>query len=152
MNQPRKVVEEMTQFPYRAIPAMSATEARDLMRKADIRHLPVLDGDRLVGIISERDLRLAEGFEDRASLSVADVMHPDVYQVSLGTPLVEITRTMIARRVGSVVVLNSRGRVAGIFTTTDALELLTRLLEEHGEPESLFLTPDRFRHGRAASA
>ncbi|MCC7440275.1 MAG: CBS domain-containing protein [Bdellovibrionales bacterium] len=138
MPKPRKIVEEMSEFPFRAEPGMSTEAARTLMRKAKVRHLPVVEHEKLVGVISDRDLKLAEGFEDGALLTVSDVMSRDVYQVTLGTPLADVTRQMHARKVGSAVVTNAAGRVAGIFTVTDALALLTRLLEESDEPEAKF--------------
>jgi acetoin utilization protein AcuB len=112
------------------IPLESALpKARDLMRQHGIRHLPVLDGAKLVGVLSDRDLARLEGFPmvDFSLVSVPDAMTPDPYVVSPETPAREVVRTMFAHRYGSAIVVEG-GVVIGVFTTTDALrELAERL-------------------------
>lgn len=97
----------------------SVREARELMKALCVRHLPVLAGGALVGMVSERDLRQASVDGAR----VAEVMSPEVYVVDEATPVQEVARTLAASRFGSVVV-TERGRLSGIFTTVDALRLL----------------------------
>lgn len=106
-------------------------KARDLMRQHGIRHLPVLDGTKLVGLLSDRDLARLEGFPMIAFdlVSVPDAMSTNPYVVSPDTPAREVIRTMHERRYGSAVVVEG-GTVIGVFTTTDALRVLAEVLAE----------------------
>ena len=103
--------------------------ARQLMKKHEIRHLPVLHGGVLVGMLSERDLALIESLRDidPKTLSVEEAMSSEVYSVSPNTPLDEVVTTMAERKLGSAVVME-RGQVVGIFTTVDACRTLASLL------------------------
>ncbi|MEO8551963.1 MAG: CBS domain-containing protein, partial [Kofleriaceae bacterium] len=93
-----------------------------------IHHLPVVDDDCLVGIVSGRDLAAIGGDE-----RVGDVMTPDVATVTLGAGLDEVVNMMEAGKFGSVVI-TAGTRIEGIFTVTDAVrafgDLLRRLDEE----------------------
>jgi acetoin utilization protein AcuB len=97
--------------------------AQDRMIDHEIRHLPVLDGERLVGIVSDRDMSRLESdpaWERRAeSLLVRDVCTVDFYAVDPDTPLDEVLMEMAQRRIGSVIVARG-GQIVGLFTMTDA--------------------------------
>ena len=109
----------------------SIRDATALLKKHDIRHLPVLDGKRLVGLVSERELNLIRAFPviDMDSASVGDVMAEEVYSVPPDTPLVEVARTMADHKYGSALVVEGDD-VVGIFTTVDALNALKTALTE----------------------
>lgn len=109
----------------------SLPQARKLMEFHGIRHLPVLDGDNIVGLLSERDLGKLEGFPmvNLDLVSVPDAMVEDPYVVDPDTPLLEVVRQMRSRRYGSAIVADA-GRVVGIFTATDALDVLVDMLSE----------------------
>lgn len=100
-------------------------QARTLMEEHGIRHLPVLDGSKLVGVISDRDLARMEGFPmiDFNLVSVPDAMSDEPYVVAPDTPAIEVFRTMHKERYGSAIVADG-GTVVGVFTTTDALRVL----------------------------
>ena len=100
--------------------------ARKLMEEHGIRHLPVVDGKNVVGLLSERDLSKLEGFPmfDMNLVSVPDAMSTLPYVVYPHTPLIEVLRNMKAQRLGSAVVTDENGKVVGIFTATDALGVL----------------------------
>lgn len=108
--------------------SVTLAEARRLMRERGIRHLPVLDGGRLVGIVSQRDLYLAASLPgvDPATDTVREAMSGEPYAVPPGAPLHEVAATMAERRLGSAVVVD-RGAVIGVFTTVDALRALATL-------------------------
>jgi len=99
------------------------------MRQNRIRHLPVLDGGKLVGIVSQRDLALIESLPDvdPADVPVEDAMVGDVYVVAPGTPLSDVVGEMARRKLGATVVAVGR-RVVGVFTATDACSVLSRLM------------------------
>ena len=95
------------------------------MQEHGIRHLPVLDEGKLVGLLSDRDLARLEGFPmvDFNLVSVPDAMSEQPFVVSPGTAALEVVRTMRDQRYGSAIVTEA-GKVVGVFTTTDALRAL----------------------------
>ena len=103
----------------------SLPQARKLMSKHGIRHLPVLDNGKVVGLLSERDLGKLEGFPmiDFNIVSVPDAMSEEPYVVSPSTPALVVLQTMRDKRLGSAIVAEDR-KVVGIFTTHDALQAL----------------------------
>jgi len=103
--------------------------AHRLMREQQIRHLPVLHQGRLVGIVSDRDLRLIETLRDvdPTKISVSEAMTPEPYVVSPEAALDEVVSTMAHKKYGSAVVTD-HGRVVGIFTTVDACSAFADLL------------------------
>lgn len=113
--------------------------ANDIMRLGRIRHLPVVDGPRLVGIISERDLfrsSLAQalGYGTQASrelmksLRIKDVMVPQVVTISPETDLCQAVRLMVDRKIGCLPVVDT-DRLVGLITETD---ILLQYLKECG--------------------
>jgi acetoin utilization protein AcuB len=97
------------------------------MRSYGIRHLPVLDGGKLAGVLSQRDALLVETLRDvdPANTPVEDAMSTDVYVVGPDTPLHEVATAMIEHKYGCAVVVEGN-RVVGIFTTIDALRALVQ--------------------------
>ncbi|MBX3157692.1 MAG: CBS domain-containing protein [Deltaproteobacteria bacterium] len=114
----------MTRQPWTIHPDATVADARRAMREHGVRHLPVLVAGRLVGLVSERDLRLLRDDE----LTVEDAMSTDVYVAEPGDPVDEVVERMAEHRYGSAVVLERGGRVAGIFTTIDGLQVLADVL------------------------
>lgn len=104
-------------------------EAHETMRQHGIRHLPVVEGRRLVGIVSQRDLYLLETLRgvDVASEKVSEAMTPDPFTTRSDAPLDEVAREMAEHKYGSAVVVED-GKVVGVFTTVDALRALSTLL------------------------
>ncbi len=102
------------------------SEARALMAEHGIRHLPVMDGRHVVGLLSERDLSKLEGFPmlRMSSVTVPDAMSTLPYVVEPDTPLVDVLRNLVEQRLGSAIVTDENGTVVGIFTATDAIKLL----------------------------
>lgn len=124
------VASVMVRAPVTIAAGRSMAAAHRLMSRHRIRHLPVLRDGALVGIVSMRDLHLVETLKDvdPETVSVAEAMTPEPYQVSPAAPLVAVARTMAERKLGSVVVVEA-GAVVGLFTTVDAMSLLADLLE-----------------------
>jgi len=120
----------MTMSPHTVRPTLTLDEAMKLMRSHHIRHLPVLDAGQLVGIISERDVRLIESFKDvdPTKVRIDEAMAQDVYVVSPEAPLDEVAAEMASKKYGSAVVMQNQ-KVVGIFTVVDALSALSELLQ-----------------------
>lgn len=96
--------------------------AQDLMREHCVRHLPVLRGTRLAGVLSDRDLR--RGLQ--ATKCVQDIMTLNPISISPDAAVDEAAAIMDARRVSSLPVV-SNNRVVGILTTTDVLRAFVSL-------------------------
>jgi len=121
--------DHMTPTPQSIGKDQTLAEAHRVMRTHLCRHLPVLSGGRLVGIVSERDLHLVESLRDvnPERVSVEEAMTPDVYTVGPDAALESTALEMAQHKYGSAVVIE-RGRVVGVFTTTDALRALAGVL------------------------
>lgn len=113
----------MTPFPYTIGPEQTLRHAKAMMAEHRIHHLPVADNGKLLGIISERDIRWALdpifdlGSEDE--VPVESVFRRNVYACDLHTRLDEALTAMAENHYGSVLV-TKHGKLAGIFTYTDA--------------------------------
>lgn len=106
-------------------PQATANQAWSLMERKRIRHLLVMEGGRLVGVISERDLGGGKGDAVRRGRTVGDLMVEETATASPKTTLRQAANLMRGRLVGSLPVLED-GRVVGIVTATDVLEELGR--------------------------
>jgi acetoin utilization protein AcuB len=116
--------------------------ANDIMRLGRIRHLPVVDGGRLVGIVSERDLfrsSLAQALgygtkttrEIMKTLSIKDVMVPEVVTIAPDAEACEAVQLMLDKKIGCVPVV-AKDRLVGLITETD---ILAQYLKEFGKKE-----------------
>jgi acetoin utilization protein AcuB len=103
--------------------------AHRMMRENHIRHLPVLRQGKLVGVVSDRDLRLIETLQevDPTKVAVSEAMTADVFTVSPDAGLDEVVGSMAASKHGSAIVVD-HGHVVGIFTTVDACSAFADLL------------------------
>lgn len=116
----RSIADYMTRQPWSVQLDDSIGVARQMLAQREIHHLPVLDGKRAVGMVTERDLALAA---DRAGTTVEAVMEP-AHSVGVGESLADVLEAMVDRRWDAVAVTMEDGRVEGIFTAMDAVRLL----------------------------
>lgn len=121
----------MTPSPHTIGREQSLSEAHQLMRSHGIRHLPVLDGEQLVGVISQRDLHLFETLDDvdPEKVAVSEAMSEDTYAVEPETSVREVTAHMADHKHGSAVIVE-RGKVIGIFTAVDGLRALSLMIAQ----------------------
>jgi acetoin utilization protein AcuB len=129
-NGARKIGEVMTRSPHTIGQDQPLAVAHAKMRTLRVRHLPVLEGGKLVGLLSQRDLYFIETLSDVSTddTFVFEAMSVDVFATTPDTPLGEVLRTMFAHAYGSAVVVD-HGQVVGIFTTSDAVKLLAECTE-----------------------
>jgi len=125
----RTIGEVMVGSPHTIGVEQSVAVARRKMNKHHIRHLPVLHGGRLVGMVTDRDLTLVESLHhgDLEAVAVDEVMSPEPYAITPSTSLEWVALDMAEHKYGSAVVLD-HGEVVGVFTTVDALRALSDLL------------------------
>ena len=131
------VRDSMTREVVRVGPETTAAEALALCREKGIRHLPVLEGGWLVGMISDRDLRSATpalGDPDRAEalerIRVADEMAIEVATVRPEDPIEEAAIEMYERKIGCLPVVDD-GDLVGIVTSSDVMRAFVRLVGAH---------------------
>lgn len=119
----------MTLSPFVVSSSRSLSEAHQLMRERNIRHLPVVDDGKLVGILSQRDVYLVETLKglDPVTETVGEAMTPEPFAVAPDAPLDEVASTMAEHKYGCAVVVD-KGAVVGLFTTVDALRALASVL------------------------
>jgi len=135
-----QVVAFMTPFPYSIDVDAPLAAAHSMMRDGGFRHLPVTSGARIVGMLSDRDIKLVLG-PDFGSSKESELKVRDAYVdrpcvVAASTPVAAVARTMAERHIGSAIVTKN-DKLVGIFTVTDACRVLAEILEGHpGETES----------------
>jgi acetoin utilization protein AcuB len=127
----------MTSFPYFVEADDPVSKLEKLMDEHGIRHLPVQEKGKLVGIVSERDLHHLVNRRAAAELKLKflarDVMVADPYIAAFNTPLSEVVAQMARRHIGSVIVMR-RGKLAGILSTIDVCRIFAEYLEEQFAP------------------
>lgn len=124
----RTVSDWMTRHPEEIDRRDGLEKAARLMHDRGFHHLPVMDGARLFGVVSSRDLDVVlTAVGAPTKLTVGDVCADNPYTVSPTTPLVDVAQVMMDRHLGSAVVVDA-DVVVGIFTITDALRALVDTL------------------------
>jgi len=119
-----RVYEVMTKAVETVKPAVLASEARNMMRQKNIHHLVVTHGSELRGVVSERDLGGSKLPKTLGRWTVEDLMTAPVVTVTTRTPLRRAASLMKGRSIGSLVVTSANGKVAGIVTVADLLDLI----------------------------
>jgi acetoin utilization protein AcuB len=132
----------MTANPISVTPEATLAEVWDLMREADIRHVPVTRGGILVGMLSDRDLasldvgRLltaqgAAALRETLGTPVVSVMSSDIISVEPETDLADVIDLMLENKVGAIpVVLPDTREVVGIASYIDVLRAVQDLVTE----------------------
>jgi CBS domain-containing protein len=121
-------------------PDTPVSDAYELMTSKAIRRLPVVENDKLVGIVTLGDLREARPSSSMSvsiyelnylisKLTVGEVMSHGPYTVTPDTPVQEAIRLMLDRKVSGLPVVDDRMRVVGIITESDVFKMLIDLWE-----------------------
>jgi len=102
--------------PVTLPPNASVATARDTMEQSNVSGIPIVDGGRLVGIITRRDLR----FLERSDLPIADVMTKDHLVTATGTvTLAEAEKILMAKKVEKLLLVDENNRLTGLITIKD---------------------------------
>ena len=121
----------MTPFPHVVQVDDSLLQARELMVRHQVRHLPVKQGNTLVGVLTDRDLKRALdpdlGLPPKDELFVRDIYEPRPYVVDASEPLDRVLEHMADEHIGSALVTR-HDHLVGIFTATDACRVFCRHL------------------------
>lgn len=129
-----KVSQYMSQPVLSIAPQTDFHIAYELMLSRGIHHLPVVDGDKLLGIVAERDLLLAAAHFGSTVLPVEEIMRSPVVTVSASATIAHAARLLVVRRVGSLPVLDRRKAIVGIITETDMFKLTAGMLRPRPAP------------------
>ena len=120
-------------------PKATLRDASEMMHDSDVRHLPVVEGGQVVGIISDRDLRcyLSDIFLSepettpaaaRKAITVRQVMQSRPITIEPDSELQEVIDCMLEFKIGAVVVTDSEGHLCGVISYEDVMRAARDLL------------------------
>ena len=123
------IKDYMTPSPHTIGAAKSLAYAEKKMHELGVRHLPVLKGGELVGILSDRDIKFVEAMDDMSpeEITVEQAASDEPYSVQLDATLKDVCSVMAEKKYGSVLVMEGV-KLVGIFTWIDALKAFTSVL------------------------
>jgi len=141
--------EVMTEGVQTVAPSMAAADAWELMRRKRIHHVVVTRGADVIGILSDRDAGSRAGATVRSGRTVAELMTSHAVTLSPTDTVRKAANVMRGRTIGCLPITDTRGRLVGIVTVSDLLELLGRGVDRAAKPERPLAThraPHRKRH------
>ena len=136
MKEAAKVKEIMTGAPVTLKPEDTLDLANDIMSLGQIRHLPIVENGKLVGILSQRDLfgaavdkifklKVRQQRELLKSFQIREIMHRKVISVTPDTIIKEAAHLMAEKKIGSLPVLEG-DELVGLVTSTNVLRYLAK--------------------------
>lgn len=136
MKRRPQIVAFMTPFPYSIDVDAPLKDAHKLMHEHHFRHLPVTRAGDIVGVLTDRDIKLVLGpdfdYPNESELRVRDAYVERPCVVNASTPVAIVARTMAENHIGSAIVTKN-DKLVGIFTVTDACRALAEVLAGPGE-------------------
>jgi signal-transduction protein with cAMP-binding, CBS, and nucleotidyltransferase domain len=146
-----RVQDLMTTGVKTASPSDAAEDAWNVMRLNRIHHLVVVEGQRAVGVLSERDAGGRRGGPIRMNNTVADLMTAPAVTVEPTATVRQAANVMRGRSIGCLVVVES-GRIIGIVTVSDLLELAGRGLDRGAQTTKRWTLKHRAPHRKSKRA
>jgi acetoin utilization protein AcuB len=124
------ITKYMTTSPHTIGAEQTIAAAAQLMATHRIRHLPVLHGGTVVGMLSQRDVSMIESLKDvdPKVVKVEDAMSGSPYLTDAATPVTEVASNMAEHKYGSAIIMQNN-KVVGVFTTVDACRVLAEVFE-----------------------
>jgi len=125
------VKDHMTRKPFTVPPGEDVRVAFSRLTDLFVRQAPVVEGGKVIGIVTDRDLRLAVAQTiDGSGINVASVMTPDPVTVTPDTPLKDAARIISRNKFNALPVVGPDGALLGLLTTTDILNGLVKALDD----------------------
>ena len=123
-------------------PDLPVETAHRLMLKRRLRHLPVVSGEKLAGVVSDRDILLVAGRGAKESfvyppLTVGQVMSLGPVSAGPDASIAELAKAMVEAKIDCLPIIGAGGALVGLVTSTDLLLLLTWLPVD-GQPSLSF--------------
>ncbi len=123
-------------------PELSLEAAHRLMLEHGVRHLPVVAGAKLAGILSDRDVLLAIGHGRDGGFvyppkTVGEVMSLAPVSGGPGSPVAELAQAMVDAKIDAIPIVTAQGALVGLVTSTDLMRLLS-LLPREAQPSIAF--------------
>ena len=134
MKQMPKIEKFMSTTPHTINQDMTVKNALSAMREFNVRHLPVEKAGELVGLVSDRDIKLASSFSNHSEMTIEDIMTLAPYTVTPQASVDEVVLNMAEHKYGCAVVKQENGKVVGIFTANDGLRVLGEVLKGNFKP------------------
>lgn len=120
---------------YMVKPDEEITTIFNSMKRHKVRHIPVVENGEAVGIISDRDLQFLNWTQESLQLKAKDIMTAQPYSVDQMTTIPHVVNSMASKKINSVLIHDQSKKVVGIFTSTDALKILSETYKVKEESE-----------------
>jgi acetoin utilization protein AcuB len=111
----------MTKTVVSASPTMSVHDAIQLLDDSDIRHLPIVEDGKLVGIVSDRDLRAYQRSDELLQTRVGEIMQQEPLCMEVGESLAAVIDVMLEYKIGALPVVGEERELVGIVSYIDVL-------------------------------
>ncbi len=130
------VQDWMSINPIYAAPSITLTDAHNLMKTANIRHLPIVKNGKLISLVTINQIRRAEletaamhrqsspDSIDRKPHTVAEIMTPDPMNILPDSNIIDATHLILKNKLSGLPVVDRNGRLVGIITESDIFHLL----------------------------
>jgi CBS-domain-containing membrane protein len=128
------VRDYMSGKPITVSPETDVKSAFESLKKYKIRQFPVVSNEKLVGIVTDRDLRVAL---TRPESKVEDIMASDPLTIMDEMPLERVALLLREHKVNALPVVSKENEVIGIITVTDVLDALIHVLRFREKPTKL---------------
>ena len=139
MTERRLVRDWMTSNPITATRETSLPEARQLMVDNGVRRLPIMDGDKVIGIVTRGDVRGAQASEATSlsiwelnylvgKLKIEEVMTKNPISITSDTPMREAAKVMLDNKIAGLPVVDD-GKLVGMITESDIFRMLVESWE-----------------------
>ena len=123
-----KVEEWMVKNPINVKKNQTIQECMDLMKEHSIRHLPVVEDQKLIGLVTESNLRQVYFASLIEELSIEDVMIRNPITVTPDTEIENAAKIIHYNKIGSLPVVEGDDQVVGIVTVTDVVAAFIELM------------------------